>query len=118
MLNGERVFATDRLRALPRAGAAADERGWIYSEPNPYNPPTNLRPGEAQTLTRRPEQRRAAAAATAAVAGRSDVVMVPAFTDFKLHDITDPTEPAEAEPLDMNQIVVVAEASARATAAS
>jgi CxxC motif-containing protein (DUF1111 family) len=30
---------------------------------------------------------------------------VPAFTDFKLHDITDPDDPSAAEPLDMNQPV-------------
>jgi CxxC motif-containing protein (DUF1111 family) len=30
---------------------------------------------------------------------------IPAYTDFKLHDITDPNDPAEAEPLDMNQTV-------------
>jgi CxxC motif-containing protein (DUF1111 family) len=31
--------------------------------------------------------------------------MVPAFTDMKLHDITDAAEPEEAEPLDMNWFV-------------
>jgi CxxC motif-containing protein (DUF1111 family) len=31
--------------------------------------------------------------------------MVPAYTDLKLHDITDPAEPEEAEPLDMNFFV-------------
>ena len=28
---------------------------------------------------------------------------VPAYTDFKLHDITDPADEEAAEPLDMNQ---------------
>lgn len=31
--------------------------------------------------------------------------MAPAYTDLKLHDITDPNEPAEAEALDMNFFV-------------
>ena len=31
--------------------------------------------------------------------------MVPAYTDLKLHDITDPNEPEEAEALDMNWFV-------------
>jgi CxxC motif-containing protein (DUF1111 family) len=32
-------------------------------------------------------------------------LLVPAYTDFKLHDVTDPSDPDEAEPLDMNQTV-------------
>ena len=31
--------------------------------------------------------------------------MVPLFSDLKLHDITDPSEPEEAEALDMNWFV-------------
>ena len=31
--------------------------------------------------------------------------MVPIYTDFKLHDITDPADDDAAEPLDMNQPV-------------
>src|SRR6185369_17518396 len=34
-----------------------------------------------------------------------DLLLVPAYTDLKLHDITDPKDPAEAEPLDMNWFV-------------
>jgi hypothetical protein len=76
-------------------------KGWIYSEPNPYNPSGNLRVGEAPTFVvdltsdelpgprLRPD-----------VQG---VVWVPAFTDLKLHDITiGPSDP-NAEPLDQNQ---------------
>jgi CxxC motif-containing protein (DUF1111 family) len=33
------------------------------------------------------------------------VLDVPVYSDFKLHDITDPSDPADAEPLDMNQTV-------------
>jgi hypothetical protein len=38
-----------------------------------------------------------------------DVLMVPVFTDFKLHDISDPQSPYDAEPLDMNQHRVVSQ---------
>jgi CxxC motif-containing protein (DUF1111 family) len=34
-----------------------------------------------------------------------NTVIVPAYTDLKLHDITDPKEPAEAEAIDMNWFV-------------
>jgi hypothetical protein len=77
------------------------DKGWIYTEPNPFNPSGNLRIGDAPTLT---------------VDLTSDdlpglrlkpdshgIVWVPAFTDLKLHDITaSPTDP-NAEPLDQNQ---------------
>lgn len=78
-----------------------DDRGWVFTEPNPFNPPGNLQPGQAQTLAvdltgpdlpwprLRPD--------------RSGVVHVAAYTDFKLHDICDgPTDP-NIEPLDMQE---------------
>jgi hypothetical protein len=33
-------------------------------------------------------------------------LLVPAYADKKLHDITNPADPAEAEALDMNWFVV------------
>ena len=36
-------------------------------------------------------------------ADEPDAIVVPAYTDFKLHDITDPADASAAEPLDMNQ---------------
>ena len=77
------------------------DRGWIYSEPSPFNPSGNLRVGDAPNLSvdltsdelpgprLKPDAR--------------GIVWVPAFTDLKLHDITTgPTDP-NAEPLDQNQ---------------
>jgi hypothetical protein len=98
VLNGERVFekigcASCHINRLP-----LDKKGWIYSEPNPFNPPTNLRTGETKTLLvdlssdvlppprLRPDT--------------SGTVWVEAYTDFKLHNIC---EADGAEPLDMNQ---------------
>ena len=74
--------------------------GWIYTEPNPYNPPGNLQVGETETLRvdltrsdlpgKRPKP-------------RDGVVWVRAFTDLKLHDITTgPGDPNE-EAIDINQ---------------
>jgi cytochrome c peroxidase len=75
-------------------------RNWIFTEPNPFNPPGNLRPGEAPDLS---------------VDLTSDVlppprlkpvdglVRVPAFTDLKLHDVTCGPGDPNIEPLDMQQ---------------
>ncbi|MFY9559975.1 MAG: di-heme oxidoredictase family protein [Terriglobales bacterium] len=87
--------ATCHIPALP-----LDDHGWIYTEPNPYNPPGNLRPGDAPTLAvdltsdELPPPR---------LKAKDGVVMVPAFTDFKLHDITAGTGDPNREALDMNQ---------------
>jgi CxxC motif-containing protein (DUF1111 family) len=74
------------------------DHGWIYTEPNPYNPPGNLQPGDAQpiaiNLTRwwldRPRLG----------VSHQGVVWVPAFTDLKLHDITAGPNDPNREPLD------------------
>ena len=93
--DGERLFSSIgcgdcHVPALPLV-----DNGWVYTEPNPYNPAGNLRPGDAPVLaidlTRgdlpgvRPHVERG-------------VVWVAAFTDLKLHDISsgpgDPTQEA------------------------
>ena len=105
-MTGERVFESIGCARCHVPELPLTKRGWIYTEPNPFNPPTNLRPGDAATLRvdlndpRLPQPRLTPAAADA------DVVMVAAYTDFKLHDITDPADPEAAEPIDMNQSLV------------
>ena len=107
VLLGEKLF--DRIGCaschIPRL--ALDKKGWIYSEPNPYNPPGNLRLGETKTLyvdlssDELPPPR--------LKPDSSGVVWVEAYTDFKLHDICEPENsaggPINKEPLDMNQSV-------------
>jgi hypothetical protein len=105
VLLGERVFddihcTTCHVPALP-----LERRGWVYSEPNPYNPPANLRRGDARVLA---FDLTSAALPQPRLAPSHDdpsVVHVPAYSDFKLHDITDPADEAAKEPLDMNQPV-------------
>jgi len=77
------------------------DKGWIYTEPSPFNPSGNLRVGDAPTLRvdltsedlpgprLKPDER--------------GIVWVPAFTDLKLHDITSGAGDPNAEPLDQNQ---------------
>jgi hypothetical protein len=105
VLLGEHVFERIGCGSCHVPALPLERRGWTYTEPNPYNPPTNLRPGEARTLPvdltdpRLPQPRLVPDSAT------PQVLQVAAYTDFKLHDITDPSDPGEAEPLDMNQTV-------------
>ncbi len=102
--DGEKIFSSLGCAVCHVPTLPLNKRSWRYSEPNPFNPPTNLRRGDAPDLSfdlndpSLPQPRLKPAAG-------SDVIEVPVFTDFKLHDITDPKEPAEAESLDMNQPV-------------
>lgn len=73
--------------------------GRIFTEPNPYNPPGNLRPGEAPVFSidltsaklPQPQLR----------PDKNGIVHVPAFTDLKLHDICDGPNDPNGEVLDM-----------------
>jgi hypothetical protein len=100
VLLGEKLF--DRIGCaschIPRL--PLDRKGWIYSEPNPYNPPGNLRMGETKSLY--VDLSRDELPAPRLKPDSSGVVWVEAYTDFKLHDIC---APDDAEPLDMNQSV-------------
>ncbi|HEX8880168.1 MAG TPA: di-heme oxidoredictase family protein [Candidatus Acidoferrum sp.] len=125
-LRGEALFrsigcqtchATLPLTADRNPGLAG-RPGWIYFEPNPYNPATgpnspNLQLGSANYPVSAP-------ALTVDLTGdelppprlrvHDGVVMVPAYTDLKLHDISATSNPAsdpECEPLDQNQPAVL-----------
>lgn len=49
-LRGEKTFSKIGCSICHISRLPLDKKGWIYSEPNPYNPPGNLREGEAKTL--------------------------------------------------------------------
>ena len=98
VLNGERVFDGIGCAACHIPRLPLDKRGWIYSEPNPYNPPGNLRVGETQTL--QVDLSSDQLPAPRLRPDSSGVVWVEAYTDFKLHDICGPDG---GEPLDQNQ---------------
>src|SRR5712691_2469877 len=76
-------------------------KGWIYSEPNPYNPAGNLRPGDAAPL--RVDLTSNELPGPRLKPDANGLVWVPAYTDLKLHDITSGPSDPNAEPLDQNQ---------------
>jgi hypothetical protein len=86
--------ATCHIPALPLTN-----KGWIYTEPNPYNPPGNLRPGDAPTLAIDLTSDELPQPRLKPIVG---VVWVPAFTDFKLHNICANPDDPNREPLDTN----------------
>jgi len=103
VLVGEERFASIRCVTCHVPALPLDRQGWMFTEPNPFNPasPHNLLVGEAPSITvdlsrdDLPNPR---------LKPQGGVVMVPAYTDLKLHDITTglPGDP-NIEALDMNQ---------------
>ena len=76
-----------------------DKNGWIYTEPSPFNPEGNLQPGDAPDFSldltsKKLDKPR--------LKKNQNVVIVPAFTDFKLHDITSGPDDPNREPIDQN----------------
>lgn len=86
--------ATCHIPKLP-----LDNNGWVFTEPNPYNPSGNRTRDAGQifsvdlTSSQLPPPR---------LKPQAGVVWVPAFTDLKLHDICDGFDDPNIEPLDMH----------------
>jgi CxxC motif-containing protein (DUF1111 family) len=96
--NGEILF--ERIGCAGCHIPSLPLNNWMYKEPNPYNPPGNLRVGDSPALTvdltdrMLPRPRLTPA---------NRVIHVPAYTDFKLHDICAGPDDPNAEALDQNQ---------------
>lgn len=99
--NGERVFEQIGCASCHIPKLPLNKKGWVFSEPNPYNPPLNLRTGTAKNIEVNLNDKDLPLPRLATEATAPDVVWVPAFTDLRLHDICDPSDPGE--PLDQNQ---------------
>ena len=76
-----------------------DRWGWTIAEPNRYNPPGNLRPGEAPDLV---VNLNSGTLPGPRLRVHQGVTWVPAFTDFKLHDITYGPDDPNREAMDMH----------------
>ncbi len=100
--NGEQLFEKIGCAGCHIPKLPLDRRGWIYEEPSPFNPSTNLRKGDAADLRIDLTSERLPSPRLKPDIASPSVVWVPAYTDFKLHDITSGPEDFNAEPLDMN----------------
>ncbi len=105
ILGGARLFSSIGCAVCHVPSLPLTRHNWIYTEPNPYNPATNLRAGEAREVRVDLADARLPLPRLKPSSFQPEVIEVRIFTDFKLHDITDPNDPTAAEPLDMNQTV-------------
>lgn len=98
VLRGERAFEQIGCTQCHIPRLPLDKQGWVYSEPNPFNPPGNLRSGEIRDF--KVDLSSHALPAPRLRPDATNTVWIEAYTDFKLHDIC---EPGESETLNMNQ---------------
>ncbi len=100
---GEEKFGEIGCTSCHLPSLPLDNKGWIFTEPNPYNAYGNLQVGTAKTISINlnddslPSPR---------LKENNGIVHVPAYTDLKLHDITTGPDDPNAEPLDMNDTFV------------
>jgi hypothetical protein len=101
VLRGEHLFDAIGCSSCHTPTLPLTNAGNKFTEPNPYNPPGNLRPGDTPVFTvdladpRLPQPRLRPDA--------NGVVQVPAYTDLKLHDLCDGPNDPNIEPLDMQR---------------
>ncbi len=98
---GERLFSEIGCASCHAPRLPLTDQGWIYTEPNPYNPEGNLRPGDGHAYS--VDLANEELPGYRLTPDADGVVWVPAFTDLKLYDITTdaPEDPAR-EPLNIN----------------
>ena len=99
---GERLFDEVGCASCHRPSLPLDNQGWVYTEPNPYNPSGNARVGEIETVSL--DLSSADLPGPRLTPDSAGVAWVSAFTDFKLHDITagGPGDP-NREAIDINE---------------
>lgn len=99
VLQGEAIFGNIGCGDCHVPSLTLEGDAWIYTEPNPYNPPGNLQYGDApelgvDLLSPQFDQPR--------LDRHGQVVEVPAYTDFRLHDITSGPDDPNCEPLNQH----------------
>ncbi len=95
---GEQLFGTMGCTSCHIPQLPLDNRGWVFTEPNPYNPAGNLRPGDAPSVSM---DLNSDDLPLPRLSVQNGVTLVPAYTDLKLHDICDGPADPNIEPLDM-----------------
>ena len=99
---GEKLFERIGCADCHVPSLPLDDSGWIFTEPNPFNPPGNLQSGEVQDL-RMNLNSNGLDLPRLEVDPATRTVPVPAYTDLKLHDITYGSGDPNGEPLNMHE---------------
>lgn len=99
VLVGEQRFAQIGCADCHVPALPLSQWGEVYYEPNPFNPAGNLTPGDVPLL--KVDLNRRGLPGPRLTDDAHGVTWVPAFTDFKLHDVTSGPDDPNRESLDM-----------------
>lgn len=102
VLHGQRMFNTFRCAQCHIPSLPLSRQGWTFTEPGPFNPIGNLHAGDTRTLRVDLNDRTLPLPRLGPGDPRDQVMMVPAYTDFKLHDVSGEAEDMPIEAIDMN----------------
>ena len=97
--NGEQLFDRIGCASCHVSKLPLDNKGWIFSEPNPYNPTGNLQVGQAPEYTLDLTDKHLD---SPRLPVEKNIVWVPAYTDLKIHDITSGPNDPNREPINQN----------------
>ena len=100
---GERLFSAIGCTQCHVPSLKLAKSAWVFSEPGPYNPPGNHRRPTSRLMELDLTNAELPLPRLMPSAAEPNMIDVPAYTDFKLHDITDPSDGQAKEPLDLNQ---------------
>lgn len=99
--HGEELFMEVGCGSCHTPSLPLSDEGWVFTEPNPYNPEGNLQPGDAPDFSVNLNDPRLESPRLS-VDPATGSVPVPAFTDMKLHDITTGPDDPNCESLNMH----------------
>lgn len=97
LFNNQFACASCHTPSLPLS-----RQSWTFVEPGPFNPPGNMKAGDAKSVRVALNDDSLPQPRLKPAHPQDDVLWVPAYTDLKLHDISDPNDEMVQESLDMN----------------
>ncbi len=97
--NGEQLFDSIGCSSCHISKLPLDNKGWVFSEPNPYNPTGNLQVGQAPEYTLDLTDKHLD---SPRLKVEGNKVWVPAYTDLKIHDITSEPNDPNRDPINQN----------------
>ncbi|MCF7733670.1 MAG: hypothetical protein K9N23_18425 [Akkermansiaceae bacterium] len=100
ILRGEQLFTSVGCAECHTPSLPLTQQGWLFTEPNPYNPPGNETPATRRTLTVDLSQ---PTLPGPRLVPHGKQVEVPCYSDLKVHDITSGPSDPNREILDMNE---------------